>query len=733
MINCSIFKTHSETVPRASTTIDNFLDNIRNGTWQDSVLKVRNKEADKASLECLTLSGEFSKRNSQSLIKHSGFICIDIDVKDNPDVQSKRQALMDDKYTYSVFTSTGGYGLAILFRIDPERHLDAFFGLSKYIADTYHLVVDQSCKDVTRLRYVSWDPDLYKADKLPSIFKHYLEKPKFIAKTIYVHADKDIEYITEQIRQKRINLCESYDDWVKIGMAIASKYGDNQEGKNLFHLVSSQSLKYDPKACDAKYDIINKGKRGQVTFATFMYLCRNAGIEIQTAETMRVQMIAQTNRMKIGKQGGWADEDKAKSATIKQLEQEGIKDAGQRVNDTFLMPAKEIEKPSADEMLEALKAQISTYNIRMNKVTRQYELEGKPVDDRVLNTIYLETIDQQGSKVKKQLVFDIIDSEWTPQYDPFKQWFDKHKRSTPSGNIELLCDTISSQVHDATYIRRFLPKWLTSIVASMHGQYSIMCLVLTGPQGIGKTNFFRQLLPPELLSYYGESKLDGGKDDEILMCKKIILCDDEFGGKSKMEAKKLKELSSRQTFSIRKPYGKTHEDLTRYAVLCGTSNEEEVINDPTGNRRIIPINVTSINWDAYEAIDKAALWMELYHAYHDDPNSWMLTSTDIQYLNEKTEHNFQVSIECELIEKYFHPPGTLGGAEWWTTTEVYQYILANSGLKNSGITIYKVGQHLKRMGFDKKSIKIPGTNNSQRRYLLSKIYFAEAQMAIPNF
>jgi hypothetical protein len=37
------------------------------------------------------------------------------------------------------------------------------------------------------------------------------------------------------------------------------------------------------------------------------------------------------------------------------------------------------------------------------------------------------------------------------------------------------------------------------------------------------------------------------------------------------------------------------------------------------------------------------------------------------------------------------------------------------------------------MGYEKKSIKIPGTNSSQRRYLLSKVYFAEAQMAIPNF
>ena len=41
---------------------------------------------------------------------------MDIDQQNNPDLQAKRQALIDDKYTYSVFTSTGGYGLAVLFR-----------------------------------------------------------------------------------------------------------------------------------------------------------------------------------------------------------------------------------------------------------------------------------------------------------------------------------------------------------------------------------------------------------------------------------------------------------------------------------------------------------------------------------------------------------------------------------------------------------------------------------------
>ena len=59
-------------------------------------------------------------------------------------------------------------------------------------------------------------------------------------------------------------------------------------------------------------------------------------------------------------------------------------------------------------------------------------------------------------------------------------------------------------------------------------------LVLAGEtQGTGKTHFFRYLLPNKLQNLYAESKMDNGKDDEILMTKKWIIVDDEMGGKSK--------------------------------------------------------------------------------------------------------------------------------------------------------------------------------------------------------
>jgi predicted P-loop ATPase len=207
------------------------------------------------------------------------------------------------------------------------------------------------------------------------------------------------------------------------------------------------------------------------------------------------------------------------------------------------------------------------------------------------------------------------------------------------------------------------------------------------------------------------------------MCKKIILCDDEFGGKSKQEAKKLKELSSKQTFSIRKPYGRVHEELNRYAVLCGTSNDEEVINDPTGNRRILPIVISEIDWDAYAAIDKTDLFIEALHSYKlNGTDSWQLSKAEITMLNEKTLNNIQPAVEKELLYNYFTIPDEKNdgiGAEWLTNSEIKNIIESYTEQK---INQNKLGAILKSIGCKKVSrserdnrgcyLLIPKTNSS---------------------
>ena len=183
-------------------------------------------------------------------------------------------------------------------------------------------------------------------------------------------------------------------------------------------------------------------------------------------------------------------------------------------------------------------------------------------------------------------------------------------------------------------------------------------LALVVGQNSGKTEWFRRLLPKELHKYYAESKLDAGKDDDMLMCQKLIVMDDEMGGKSKQDEKRFKELTSKQVFSLRAPYARFNEDFKRLAVLCGTSNDREVINDPTGNTRIFPVNVISINHAKYNAINKEELFIEIIKLYESGENH-ELTKEELVQLGLLSDRHTSLSIEEESINRFFRKPSEM--------------------------------------------------------------------------
>jgi predicted P-loop ATPase len=700
-------------VPSGQMEFSTYINYIKDGKWQDEVLAVRTGKMDKMLAPGVTVSGTFSKREAKSIVQHSGIIAIDIDEQDNADLSVDELAA--DNFIYALHRSIRGRGYVAYFRIDPVRHLDAFKALEKRLADSYSIIVDPSGKDVSRYRFVSYDPDAFIKTTPPPVFKSYLQKPKEEPRKIYPHTQSDIDYIMEQIASKRVNLVESYYDWINVGLGIANKYGE--AGRGYFHTLSQQSAKYEHAVCDKKYDNLLKTNKAGRTIATFFYLCKEAGLDIQTKRTKHIQTTAVVHRKKVGENGGYKDDAQAKVSTKRILtEIDGIEgeDIDEVIEAVFAMDMQELHSRHKGELDDVI-AWVKSIDLKFNEITREYEYQGTPINKTIINDIVLaaqQTLGQRGAS--KQTVEMLIDSSYIQKYHPFKQFFDSRKGQEPDGYIQQLCDCIEfrqvvhrngMELQVENYVELFLTKWLLSVVASMHGTYSLLVLVLTGGQGIGKTNFFRWLLPKELHKYYGESKLDAGKDDEILMCKKIILCDDEFGGKSKQEAKKLKELSSKQTFNLRRPYGMVHEDLQRMAVLCGTSNDEEIINDPTGNRRIIPINVVSIDWEKYKLIDKDLLWMEVYNLYQKLGDKWMLDKDEIAILNEATSQNEQPSIEAEAIMMYFKSPQPGDIVKYWPNTKIKNYIEMNSRLQ---VNSYKLGAQLKKLGFAKKFVKIGG-------------------------
>ena len=699
-------------------TYEAYFDAIRSGQWEEEVLNVRAGRRKKLSVQGVTPSGTFSYRSAGNLTAHSGVIALDFDAQDNEEFPADQIAA--DPYVWALHRSISGKGWVVYIKIDPERHADAYLSLERHFANEYQVVADPSGKDVPRLRFVSYDPELYH-NPAAKTWRKYLPKKQIMpVGRVYVHTDKDIEHCINQIRARGINLADSYHDWITIGMAFVAGYGE--AGREYFHAVSSISSKYDHEKSDKKYSQLIRTASGKVTMASFFWLAQLAGVEIKTPRTTHIERVAKMQRRVVGKNGGHKDIEAAAEATKRVLdEMDDIRgeDVDQVTAQVMEMPESAIEGQPSEDLIADLKEFLRTYSMRFNEVTRLIEVDGEVLTDRLFNSVYIRAMEvlgtsaAKGKAITKDLLFSIIDSDFTPGYHPFRDFFSRHSNLKPTGEVSRLLSSLKvppfeyegRTVTGREYLEMYARKWLLSCVASWHGTYSVMMLVLTGGQMNRKTEFFRNLLPEELSSYYAESTLDKGKDDEILMCQKAIICDDEYEGKSKQDYKHLKSMLSRQTFSIRKPYGRISEDLQRIAVLCGTANEEEIINDPTGNRRIIPVPVEEIDWAIYQSVDKTALWMELYHEWKQIGDAWMMDKAQVKALNLLTRRNEQVSQEEEAIWMFFELPGNGGYGEFLTNTEIRNYIETNTRLKLSHT---KLGLMLNKCGFEKKPKKLGG-------------------------
>lgn len=87
--------------------------------------------------------------------------------------------------------------------------------------------------------------------------------------------------VVNRIVQANIDLTDDYNDWFRIGSALANGFGE--AGRDLFHEVSRMSSKYDAAECDKKYDNFLRTGNGSITKATFFQMAKDAGVDIRTS------------------------------------------------------------------------------------------------------------------------------------------------------------------------------------------------------------------------------------------------------------------------------------------------------------------------------------------------------------------------------------------------------------------------------------------------------------------
>ena len=672
---------------------------IKNGKWKDKVESYRETGEGKETTPAVTVSGKFENaRKASQLTDHSGFIAMDFDNID--DIEQLENELRTDKYTYSLFRSISGNGLCAIVKIDGKKHKDAFKSLEAYYLKHYSVGIDPSCKDVSRLRIISYDPNLYLNPESEK-FENYLPKKKGRKPKIKptFSTDDDVEYVIKQIEAKRIDITSNYSEWVELAFALYSEYGDS--GEEYFHRISQFHPEYDERKTSIKYRSARGG--GSVSINTFFHYAKKNGLEIVTSKTRTIQRAATYAR-----KGGRTEQD-----VIKQLQE--VDDIPKEKAEPVVKKIFESkEAPDLDDD-DDLVGQVEDFlkrerQIKYNEVTLKYQEKGKPLVDRDMNSVYLDA-KKIIPKANKDLVFSVIDSDRTPTINPLKDFFKKNSHRDPKSAIKELAESIDTPTgltqdnFCPNFTEIFLRKWLIGSVAMWHGAHSPLMFVLAGnKQNTGKTHFFRYLLPDSLQPYYAEAELTGDKDENLLMCSKAILMNDEMSNKSRRDITVMKKLCSVQWFNLRRPYGKSNEDIRRIATLAGTSNNIEILSDPTGNRRIIPIEVNSIDHDKYNNVDKTDLWMEAYHGYMGG-EAYQLNQDDIKLLNDNTNEFEEPSPEAELVMKFFRKPGDGESKEYLTNTEIKSYCEVRT---NQRLNSRKLGLELTNMGYEKSIKRIEG-------------------------
>ena len=170
-----------------------------------------------------------------------------------------------------------------------------------------------------------------------------------------------------------------------------------------------------------------------------------------------------------------------------------------------------------------------------------------------------------------------------------------------------LCEWASGAPLVAAAARALEPGALADTVCGLHG-----------PQGMGKSRFYRDVFPAAVRKQWFTDSLPLDGDDKVWgerRAAKVIVEAAELDGLHRANEAKLKALISRRVLRYRRAYGRVATDFALRDVVVGSSNDERPLpNSASGNRRWCLIHVTAIRkggWAWLEA-NRDQLWAEAF-------------------------------------------------------------------------------------------------------------------------
>ncbi len=292
------------------------------------------------------------------------------------------------------------------------------------------------------------------------------------------------------------------------------------------------------------------------------------------------------------------------------------------------------------------------------------------------------------------------------QYNPVANWVTS-KPWDGQDHLGALLNTVT--IKDASNTAAvvlkdtLIKRWMISAIAGAFNPKGVSAsgvLVFQGDQYVGKTKWFKSLVPEDLNVIKDGVILKPDDRDSVKQAVSFWLVElgelDSTFRKADIAA--LKAFLTNDKDVLRRAYARKESQYARRTVFFGSVNPKEFLHDPTGNRRYWTIEVAKL--DHSHSIDMQQVWAQVYELWKDGASHY-LTPDEMAQLNSHNE-DFTVAdpIEEMITSKYDWAVDKSRWTEWKTSTDVLHFCGYERPTKadatSAGLVIRKLNGNISR-------------------------------------
>lgn len=366
-------------------------------------------------------------------------------------------------------------------------------------------------------------------------------------------------------------------------------------------------------------------------------------------------------------------------------------------------------QPKATDAMLQMEAFLEAhYEFRFNRLTEETEYRVRKeksrsfsvVGQRELNSFCIAAR-KDGIDCWDRDVSRFIFSGNIVEYHPFHLFMDELPVWDGTDRVEALARRVSGK---ALWIKGF-HRWMLGMTAqwldmdSLHAN-SVSPILVSRKQGKQKSTFCKMLLPDHLQRYYTDSfDLTAQSAAERKLTDYALINMDEFDKFPPRKMALLKNLMQIVRPNIRKAHQKNFASLPRIASFIATSNQKELLTDPTGSRRFLCVELE----DKIDCspIDHAQLYAQLKAELLSGHQYWFSSEEEAEIMANNAAF-YKHPVEEDVFRSCFRAAAYGENALMLSAAEIFQRLKKHNPSAMRSVSAGNFGKFLSSLGIERK-------------------------------